>query len=538
MASAPARTRTGLALAGLLLACPAEDAARPDAAPSRGPPAARPTARAEPSTLVLGTTQEPATLDPAFAVRSGAQAIVRLLYPDLTVFDDRGRVVPRLAATLPEVRSSSTGLEVSWTLRRGLRWSDGRPLTSEDVVFGHRIETRPDLEAVNFDLARRVRRIEPLGPRRFRVDWQGNLRGVSDPRVHAVLPRHAYPDEGAVGAGGLGRGPAPSSGPYRVTAWRPGDRMVLEPNPHWPGPAPRIARLVWRFLPSADAFETELSAGSIDALGPASGLGHEAAWRLGRRLEPSHVVEATPGGLLLQLTPRLDDPVVGRRAVRAAIDAALDRGRLVELVYRGYARPARGLFGPVHPARPAPDPAASRARPEAARALLEGLDRPVLTLGFASESAASGRAATVVQAQLEAVGFEVRMRALPLRTLYARLSAGQGTALTLFAWRTRPDWSGRALLRSDGRLNHAGYSRPEVDALLDRAAGTLDREAWVGLLRALDGWVRRDWPLIPLVFRDDVSIRPRDLEGWRPTGTTTPVTWNAERWRWREAGRR
>ena len=44
-------------------------------------------------------------------------------------------------------------------------------------------------------------------------------------------------------------------------------------------------------------------------------------------------------------------------------------------------------------------------------------------------------------------------------------------------------------------------------------------------------------PSIPLLFRQAVSVRPRALEGWTPTGTSTPVTWNAERWRWASTGR-
>ena len=49
-------------------------------------------------------------------------------------------------------------------------------------------------------------------------------------------------------------------------------------------------------------------------------------------------------------------------------------------------------------------------------------------------------------------------------------------------------------------------------------------------MKTVDRRVRETLPLVPLAFRQAVSVRPKRLSGWRPTGTTTPVTWNAEEW--------
>lgn len=483
--------------------------------------------------LVLGTTQEPATLDPAFAVRSGEQEIVRLLYPDLTVFDDTGRVVPRLSDTLPQVETSSrSGRVARWRLREGLQWSDGVPLTSADVVFGHAVEGDPSLEAINQPVAEQVERIVPEDDRRFSVHWRTGYRGVAEPRVHAILPRHAYPTERGPGFQGVGRSPGASSGPYRLAAWRPGEYLALEPNPYWPGPTPWLERIVFRFFPSEDAFETELLSGGIHALGPSSGLSLDNALRLAERLRETHKLVSRPSGLLLHLSLRLDHPLLANPLVRRALDLAIDRDRMAELVYGGLAVPAAGLFGPNHPAHRA----ARRAShdPMKARALLAETGRASapLTLTFASGSEAGERAATYLKAAFEAIGLEIDLRALPLRVLFGGLEAREQAPLTLFAWRTRPDWAGSAMLRSGGRQNYGGYASDEVDALLDAASETLETDRWAEILWAIEDRVLTDRPLLPLVFRDEVSLRPRGLENWRPTGTTTPITWNAETWRW------
>jgi peptide/nickel transport system substrate-binding protein len=476
---------------------------------------------------------EPATLDPAFATRAGEQAIVRLLLPDLTVFDDRGQVVSRLAAALPEVKTSSAGRTARWTLRAGLHWSDGEPVESSDVVFGHAIESDAELDAVNLSVARQVAAIEVEGPRRFIVRWRTRYRGVADPRVHAVLPAHAYPKTRGPGFRGLGRDVV-SSGPFRLVGWRPGQDLTLEPNPHWPGPEPGLDRIVFRFFPSEDAFETELRAGGIDALGPSSGLSLDAAQRLADELEATHVLEARTSGLLLHLGLRHDHPLLADPRAREALDLAIDRARMAELVYGGLATPAAGIYAPIHPAHA--DRRAPPHNPERARALLAATraQPEPLTLSFASGSAASERAATYLEAAFEAVGLEIDLRARPLRVLFGRMEAGAHAPLVLFAWRTRPDWAGAAMLGSEGRLNFGGYESADMDALLARAEATADRSTWVEVLEAVEARVLADRPFIPLLFRQEVSLRPRRLEGWRPTGTTTPVTWNAEAWRWRD----
>ena len=479
-------------------------------------------------TLVLGTTQEPATLDPVLSALAGEQAIVRLLFAGLTSFDDQARVVPRLAQGRPRVRTSSTGSQLAfWKLRDGLRWSDGAPITSRDVVFGHEVESDPQVPSLNRAVAENVLAIDPIDARRFVVRWRGPYRGFDHPRVHAVLPEHVYPRGPTSGALGLGRNPGASSGPYRMVRWDAGQRLILEPNPYWAGLEPWFERIVFRFFLDGSAFETELRTGGLDALGPASGLGIDQARRLARGLESTHELVTTPSGLLLHLSLRLDHPWLADRAARHLINRVIDRKRMAELVYGGLAQPAYGLYAPPHPAHRAalgnPEEQSGQQDPPP--------PKDPITLAFATGGGASERAAVYLRAVFAEVGVKVDVKAVPMRVLSSRLRSRKQAPLTLFALRTRPDWAGRAMLRTGGHLNYSSYANARVDALLEEASRTRTVEAWVSTLHRVEDMVQKDLPVIPLLFRNDVSLRPRGLSGWRPTGTTTPITWNAESWR-------
>lgn len=477
---------------------------------------------ARPRTLVLGTTQEPATLDPAFVLRSSERALSALVYRGLVERGDDGRVRPDLAAELPEIETSSAGARVRWTLRPGLQWARGRPVGTEDVVLGHRVATHPELEARGAIASEAT--IHPLDALRFEVRWPRAVHLASAPGVHPVLPAYAYPALEAAGPAsrGLGWSAEAANGPFRLEEHRPGQWASFVPNPVWVGPRPGLDRVVYRFFPSEDAFDLELASGGLDGLGPASGASASHLLRLAKTL-PDHTLVRTPSGMLLQLLVQLSHPLLGQRGVRQRLSAAVDRETMAQRVYDGLARPAYGIYGQIHPAH------SSRAASEE-----QGTELPKgtrLTLAIASGSEASERAAVHLRDAFSAVGVELSIDAKPLRVLLDALESGHAAPLTLFALRTRPDWSGDTLLASDGRMAWTGYRNPELDAHFWAAEHTLDEAVWISELRAAEALVMRDLPIIPLLFRDELTLVPRDLKGWKPTGTSSPVTWNAEAWR-------
>ena len=481
--------------------------------------------------LIIGTRTEPRTLDPAFARRAGAQEIVRLIYRDLTDFDDKWQLVPSLAAALPTATATSGGAwMVDWQLRSGMKWSDGTPITASDIVFGHRIEADSRWGAVNHEDAKLVDRIVALDPLRVRVMWRQSFPAYRAPRVHAILPSHAYPEPTRASAFSGIVEPSASSGPFRIERWVRGEQLVLTANPHWIGPAPHLEQIVFRFLRSEDAIETELLAGTIDAVGEAGGLSPGRAVRIAERLRDSHEVVLTNSAVRLGVECRLDHPILGRADVRRALSAIVDRKVFGKIAYGGAALAARGLFPPRHPAH---FPEERTERPEDAREVLARLQgNAPIPLQFAADSDAARRAAVFLQNVWSRAGFPVVLDGKPFRVLLEKLAARAHGPMVLLALRMRPDWDAQSTLRHDGPQNYGGYRDSEVEGWISEARSATDPAEWRAALINVERRFRRDLPSIPLLFRRTASVRPTALRGWRPTGTTTPVTWNAEAWRW------
>ncbi len=495
--------------------------------------------------LILGTTQEPDSLDPVRAETAAARELLELLHRGVGAYDERWQFHPGLADGPPRVETSSVGTVLHFRLRPGHRWSDGTPLTAADFVHGHAVQTDPTLANRTLSAFRVIRRVSARSPLELAVELDEGARPEHVFSLLLALPRHVERKAGPRGTD-LDRRPV-SNGPFALDVWHSGDRIELSRREGWAGPRPDLDRIIFRFLDSEDAFEAALLTGRIDAVGEGAGLSVGKAARLAKRLEGTHVVERTESGVWLQVSIRHDHPLTKELAVRLSMSLALDRSALAEVVYEGEASPAGGLFPPRHPvgARPAAarDLAAARAALEGAGFVRQGEfyekkgSRLELEMGFATGSEASERAASFIAASLAEVPIIVRLRGVPLRVLIDKLKDPARAPLAMLAWRLPPDWDAAAVVAKDGAKNYGAFHAPEIERAIAGAQTATTAAAWTRSLKEVDRLAAERVPVLSLVFRRSVSVRPKALTGWRPTGTVSPVTWNAEDWRWDRGSR-
>lgn len=479
--------------------------------------------------LVIGMADEPTTLDPALVDTTCARLMLGLVHRGLVRFDERGRVEPDLAREMPNLSVTATVVQVLWSLRPR-SWEDGTPVTAADVRFAWSLERRPDSEAVNALMAREVMAIRPRGPRAFVAEWPAPRPSLVAPGTHTVLPSHAYPEpEPGIPFEGQGRRPL-SNGPYRLKSWELGVQARFEPNPHWPEPQPNLRDIRIRFYSSEDALLLALLRGEVDAAGDGCGLSASKASVLKEKLHSTHAVHQTDGGLWVHLIPSLHDPVTGDLAFRRALDRRLDRAELAKLYGADAALPTLGLFPANHPAHRQLEAPAPMADVDLERVRELARRHPTVDVNIAAESKRGADLATLIGEALEPWGFRVAIRAIPFGVLNARLEAGTLRGLTLYGWRIRPDWDAYSILHSEGRQNFNRFSDSKIDGWLDQLQRTVDPAGFGALLAEVQARHRQLLPSIPLFHGQLISVRPRWLGGWRPTGTTTPVTWNAESW--------
>jgi peptide/nickel transport system substrate-binding protein len=326
--------------------------------------------RSEPP-LVFSAITEPRTFN--YVLSNEASNIFSYTYEGLTTTDGlTGEIIPALAESW---EISPDGLQITFTLREGLQWSDGEPLTVDDVVF-----TYNDLyfnEAIPTAI-RDIMRIGESGalPTVTKVDDRRVLFATPEPFAPflrntgvAILPAHALREsvENTDAQGnpqfltkwGSDTNPADlvSNGPYVLASYTPGQRVTFRKNPYYwredeaGNPQPYIQELVWQVVESTDSALIQFRSGGLDIIGVTPDY-----FSLMKREEERGgftIYNGGPASGTTYLTFNLNqgsrngrplvDPIKSRWfnqvEFRQAIAHALDRDRMVTNIFRGLGEP-------------------------------------------------------------------------------------------------------------------------------------------------------------------------------------------------------
>lgn len=460
-------------------------------------------AQTPPGVLVVGQIAEPQSLDPHTVTATNDFRILVNVYDGLVRFKDGTlEVEPALAESWD---ISEDGRTYTFKLRQGVKFHDGSDF---------------DADAVKFNFDRMLREDHPFydtGPFPLSFNFS-SIEAVNVVDPHTVefklkeafapfLSNLAYPtglivSPAAVEQYGKDYGRHPSgTGPFKFVEWLSNQRVVIDRNPDYWGGAANLEAVVFRPITDANTRVAEMMAGGIDVMVevPPDNLvtfKQDANFTVAEQAGP-HVWFA--------ILNAKSGPFADKR-VRQAANYAVNKETLVNDVLQGTATVAAG---PIPPAfnwvestvEPYPYD------PEKAKALLAeaGAEKPQLT--FYVTEGGSGMLDPItmgaaIQADLQAVGFAVKIETYEWNTFLGRVNPGlEGKAdMAEMAWMTNdPDTVPYLTLRTDampdkGGFNSGYYSNPKVDELLEKARKATDQAERGKLYGEIQQIVHEDAP--------------------------------------------
>ncbi|HLJ58159.1 MAG TPA: peptide ABC transporter substrate-binding protein [bacterium] len=187
--------------------------------------------------------QAPTILNPHLAQGTKDFHAAHLCCEALLSVDASGRFTPVLAATVPSRANgqiAADGKSVTYKLKPGVKWADGRPFTSDDVVFTYQFVANKETGATTYGSYVNVAKVEPVNPLTVKVTFKAPTPAWYLPFVGIngmILPRHAL--DAYIGSNARN---APfntksfGTGPYMVDSFRPGDLVVYAVNPNYRDP--------------------------------------------------------------------------------------------------------------------------------------------------------------------------------------------------------------------------------------------------------------------------------------------------------------
>ena len=491
------------------------------------------------TSIVIGAGSEPENLNPVLGYAPDGAAKI---FDGLVTRDASLALKPALASELPA--ASPDGLTWTAKLRKDVAFSDGTPVSAQDVVFTYKSVldkkvnstiasrfdaladvTAPDAGTVEFKLS------YPYAP----FAQQLALGIVPAAKLTGVDVNSAPFNTAPIG-----------TGPYVVESWRKGDRMVLKANEKYWGGAPAIKTVTVVFVPDDNARATRMAAGEFDGTVLPPKLAQTYRDKSGYRVVQNPSADYRGLGIPSEL------PFTSSPQVRRAINLGINRQAMIDAVLAGSGKPAATPISPylkdwydsgsafahdVAGAEKLLDEAGWRKGADGKRAkdgqparlpvLYPAPDvlRKELALAAASDIAKLG-----IDAPVEATTFEIMLQ----RQKEAAAIWGGGDPYD-------PDTAAYTLLHSryagqQGYVNMTLYRNSTVDTALDTGRRSLDpaarKQAYGDFQKAYaadPGWAFLVFLDHTYVLRDkwngqETQVEPHDH------GLVHAVWWNLERW--------
>ena len=483
--------------------------------------------------LRIAVPSDPRSLDPAIAYDVVTWPLVRTLFHGLVDYDDELNLVPWHARSWS---ISEDGRTITFKLRQDIRFSNGRPITSEDFAYSLERILNPATRSPGQGFYRNI-----IGAGAFQDGSADRVSGLRTPDretleielVHPDLPflyciampfAYAVPREEVERHGDrFGRYPV-GGGPYTLAAWQRGTRMLLEKSPsYYRADEVRLEAIELMVGGDETLHMMMFERGELDIASVTSaGIPDADFIRVMNDPVLRERVAHQPLNAIQYLSMNTEMPPFDNVNVRRAVNHAIDRKRIVRLISdRGIL--ARGVLPPGMPgfneALQGYD-----YDPEKARELLEEAGYPegfTTELMITAQSGIDTKIGQAVQQDLAAVGIMVEIRPVTGPTRIEATGRRGAVPFSTFGWyQDYPDPSNflDVLLNGDritevNSTNVAFYDNERVNALLNEASTSTDQAHRLALYQEAERLIVDDAPWVFLYYPQMYLLRQPWLKG-------------------------
>ena len=461
------------------------------------------------TTLRIGLAEDPDILDPTLARTYVGRIVFASFCDKLFDIDEKLNVVPQLALgydTAPD------GLSVTIKLRPNVKFHDGEPFDAEAAKFSlerHMTMSgsfrKPELAAVD--------RIDVIDPLTIKI----NLKAPFAPLIAQLTDRSGMmvSPKAAKGAGDkFGLHPV-CAGPYKFVERVPQDRIVGEKfADYWNKDNVHIDRVVYLPISDDTVRLANLKSGGLDVIERALATDIKDI-----RADPKLKLASALwlGYMGIDVNERANNPLGKSAVVRQALEAAIDREALNQVVFNGEFVPGNQWVSPenFYYQRALPVPKRDVAK---AKALLKGagVTTPFDVDFMVPKGAEPQAVAEVVQAMAAEIGINMKIRVTEFATSLKQAEAGEYQAY-LLAWsgRSDPDGNLYSFYKCKAPLNYTGFCNADVDKLLGESRVPSDRAQRKAVYEKLSRLLLDDEAIIYLYHSRVLIAHTARLEGYR-----------------------
>ena len=492
--------------------------------------------------LVIGSIADASILIPMIATDVMSHEVAEHIFLGVVKYGPDLKIIGDIAERFEISPDQKT---ITFYLKKGVKWEDGVEVTAEDVYFGFKLITSPEIPSPYASDFLEVKDFKIIDPYTFKVTYKrpfalalpswGNI---------VVLPKHILEGKSLDYLRNVfGRKPI-GNGPFKFEKWKTQQEIVLKYNPLYYKGRPYLNYIIYRIIPDPTTLFMELKSGGIDwiSLTPLQYLKLQRESKLKRKFN----IYKYSSFSFTYIGYNLKHPLFKDKKVRKALCYAINKEEVVKGALLGQGIPAYGPYKPdtwfynkkIEKSCPYNPQKALELLYEAGfkkgkKGILEKDGRPFeFTLLVNQGNLSRLLAAQIIQRQLSQIGIKVNIRVMEWTTLIHQFIDTRRFEAVILGWATGPDPDLYDIfhcskIKSPG-LNFVSYCNPELDKLLEEGRYTLNKEKRKKIYYKVQEILAEDQPYTFLYIPMSLEAIHKRFQGIKPAAIG--IGYNIEEW--------
>lgn len=451
--------------------------------------------------IVVAVPQDPDFLDPHKASAAGTYEIMFNVFEGLLKPDSTGNVVPAVAESYD---ISEDGLIYTFKLRDGIKFHNGQPVTMNDVLYSlNRLKGTDEQKALSSDFEKFVESIEAKDDKTVEIKLNTLNTDFLAKFVAAIIPENNQ-DHNLNPIG---------TGPFQFVRYQPGQKIVIKKfNEYWNPKLPKIDEVEFRIIPETQTSLMSFMAGEVQMLPRADAIQAEI---LTDRYNLISVEQNMVQLMAMNIGRKPFDDV----RVRQAINYAIDKDEIIEVVANGYGTKLGSNMSPImnkYYQEGLEDYYATDI--EKAKELLKEAGYPdgfKTTITVASNYQFHVDTAQVIVEQLKKAGIEAKIELVEWGVWLDEVYTGREYDMTIIGLTGK--LSAYDILKrylSDYPRNFVNYFNPEFDDLVNSAIKETDVEKKAGMFKRAQTMLTEDAAAVYIMDPNFIVALAPDLFGY------------------------
>ena len=491
--------------------------------------------------LINAMAGEPSNLIAMIAGDSASSAIAGNIFNSLLKYDENLNYVPDLAESWEISNNQKT---ISFKLKKGLQWADGKPLTSADVLFTWKLITNPNTRtpyASDYQLVKKASTPDPLT---FKVTYESSYAPALDTwaSLH-ILPKHILKDED-INNTFFSRKPTGSSY-YKLDEWISGQQVTLKANDKSVSGTPLIKKLISRIIPDTSSQFLELTADNIDVMN-INPIQYQRVFPSRKDLQQKIALYKELGNGYTYLGFNLKKAPFNDIRVRQALNYAIDKDEVIKGVLLGL---GEAISSPYKPGTRWNNPNLSPYPYSPSKALelladagyikdkngsLTKDGKPLKFEIITNQNKQREMTAVLIQRRLQEIGVKVSIRVIEWASFVNRFIKTGDFDVVVLGWGLSLDPDQYNIWHSSqqepGQFNFLGYSNKTVDQLLELGRKELNPHKREKIYREFSKHILEDSPIVYLYAGYGLSAIHKRVKGIKKPAPPAGIYHNNYDW--------